>query len=208
MHHLRKVAAKIGSLDFKTWDRRREFADLVAKCRDGYQAIYQNPKGKLFEMENFLLDENRTVGKLNSDGSKIFIKGWMNVVNVDGYYQLFSMNGNFGFCNGKGNLSLEAHAKICNKARLKDHQGLIQSYLIDDTENVIYLVTEFIFSGKPEELDLFYGTKKILLVKERQKVGFIDDGKLYDANEIKKIFGPTSMSAIMINPMAAMYLSI
>ena len=195
---LKKYAKIVGSVDFNKFERKDELRGSEANCLEGYEVVFQDTKGNLFQMKNFSLSEKMPNGKIFRDGSRLLVKGWMNIIHVGDCYQLFPMLGTFGFCHGLNEKSSALYQTICNQQKLASKKDIKVSYLVDDEQNVIYEVREFLFDDMPENFDLFNGMKPIVLFKGKKEYGFIHRG----------LFAPaTGIGSTKVHPIAAWWLS-
>jgi hypothetical protein len=195
---LQKFSKIAGEKNFDKFEKKGELYGLEASCREGYQVVYQDVKGILFNLKGFCLTEKATGGKTFKDGSKLLIKGWMNVIQVADCYQLFPIQSSFGFCFGSNGASLDIHRKLCDEQKLNFHDEIEVSYIVDDVENIIYEVKKYIFQGNPLEFDIFNGKKPIVLFKNQQEFGFLKNGQFVFHDR---------RSATIVHPLASWWMN-
>lgn len=174
---MKRFSRIVGKKDFSKFEKKGELYGLEAKCRDGLKVVYQDTKGNLFNLEGFLLSDSLLEGKVFRDGSRLLIKGWVNVIQVRDFYQLYPIDGSFGFCYGSNASSLEYHRQICDQEKLNNHKEIKTSYLVDDDKNVIYEVKQYFFDENPVSFDLFRGKKPTVLFRGKEEFGFVDRGQ-------------------------------
>lgn len=176
---LKRYQKIVGTKDFEKFERKSELHESKATCSDGHEVVYQDSKGNLFHLNNFLYTERVSNGKSFSDGSRLLIKNWMKIIRIGDCYQLFPMNGSFGFCHGPNAQTSALYDKICNKEKLESKKEDHVSYLVDDSKNIIYEVHELIFDNDPMTFDLFDGAKQIVIFKGRNEFGFVHRGQFH-----------------------------
>lgn len=181
------------SVDLKKYERRNELQSLSANCTSFYQAIFQKDK-KFFEIKGFKLDNRYRNGETLSDGTRIWVKGWIHILRFnDNCFQLMPINGTFGFCQGTNEYS-DIQQKILSKIE----NPIKTSYsLLDEDQGIFYEVTEFYIDCDPEKFDLYNGEKPLAIFKGNRELGI----------SFKGTFSPTRISNLKVCPIAGYILN-
>lgn len=172
----KRYARIAGKKTYDKFEEKEKLKGLEPKHLGGYTVVYQTPKGILIELDGFVMSDDMKKGVNFKDGSRLLIKGWMKVIRVGGCFQLFPLNGHFGFCYGPNEFSSSFYHKLCDHEKLATNKETRISYLIDEDNLIIYEVAEYIFDENPETFDLFNGKKRMVLFKDGSEYGFIQNG--------------------------------
>ena len=188
----------IGEIDLNDFSKRKKMHNCSAIGDDNHKAIYQE-KGELFELKGFLFPYTYEKGMVFDDGSRLLIKGWLKIIRVGDFYQLFPLSDSFGFCHSLGNFGLSKYQSACDQEKLANRKCVFKSYLVDDERNIAYEVEESVFDGDAKSFDLFNRTKQIVLFNGEKEVGFVDkNGKFYPH---------CSLANIKVDPITKWWLS-
>lgn len=202
---LKIFSGKIGKISLMNVVDVRKLPNCNLVGGSNHEVIYQK-NDKIFELEDYRIPNTYEKGISIENGSRFLIKGWLKIVRVGNFYQLFPLSGSFGFSHGIGNFGLSQYQMMCDQEKLETRKRIIKSYLVDDENNIAYEVEELIFpktaetfAKTAETFDLFNRTKQIALFKGRNEVGLIDN---------KGEFHPhTPLANIKVDPITQWWLN-
>ncbi|MEI8067935.1 MAG: hypothetical protein WCG91_03255 [Candidatus Shapirobacteria bacterium] len=179
---LTRFEGEIRVVDFDQFERRQELESFNSICRDGFTVVCHHNDGQLVELENFLLCNTQSKGRVLHDGSRILIKRSMSVIKFNklghNYYHLLPMGLCFGFlnCPVKPSLGLDLK-KMYDPEKILLVNKIVNYQIIDNKENSFWDVEELEFVNEnPYEHNLFNNDKKIKVFMQEQEVGLLYKG--------------------------------